>query len=195
MASNSTTCPASITRRRTSSPRSRQGGSPFPRMSSLGTSPSRPSTSNHTPRTVRNPRGLPRIQQARIPWTRTPRERSTFSPYSRGAAPTRLKPWTWSRLPVRGTGVTSTSPGWTEGNSHQSDPRPDALLGWPSRSLSSTASCTSAPHPASCSGACPSPRGVSSSGIYTRAYAATTPHPHPRGQCVPPGILLAHRGH
>jgi hypothetical protein len=52
-ASSSTMCPAGITRRRMSLPRSRQGGSPSPRMSSLGTSPSRPSTSSHTPRTMR----------------------------------------------------------------------------------------------------------------------------------------------
>jgi hypothetical protein len=62
--------PAGITRRRTTSPRSRRGGSPSPRMSSLGTSPSRLSTSNHTPRTVRDPRGLPRIQPTLSPWTR-----------------------------------------------------------------------------------------------------------------------------
>jgi hypothetical protein len=56
-----TTCPADITRRRTTSPKSRRGGSPSPRMSSLGTLPSRLSTSNHTPRTAGNPRGLPQI--------------------------------------------------------------------------------------------------------------------------------------
>jgi ribonuclease HI len=44
----------------------------IPRTSSLGTSPSRPSTSSHTPRTARNPWGLPRIQRAQSPWTRTP---------------------------------------------------------------------------------------------------------------------------
>jgi hypothetical protein len=59
MASSSTTCPAGITRRRTSSLRSRWGGSPSHQMSSLGTSPSLPSTSSHTPRAARNPRGLP----------------------------------------------------------------------------------------------------------------------------------------
>jgi ribonuclease HI len=35
-------------------------------------SPSPPSPSSHTPRTARNPRGLPRIGQARSPWMRTP---------------------------------------------------------------------------------------------------------------------------
>jgi hypothetical protein len=54
------------------------------------TSPSPPSPSRLTPRATRNPRGLPRIQQARSPWTRTPRTRRTCSPSSRGMAPTRL---------------------------------------------------------------------------------------------------------
>jgi hypothetical protein len=40
-------------------------------------------------------------------------------------------------------------------------------------------SCTSALPPASCSDACPSSRGASSSGIFTRAFAATMPHPAP----------------
>jgi hypothetical protein len=46
-------------------------------------------------------------------------------------------------------------------------------------SPSSTASCTSAPPPASCNDACPSPRGVSSSRTYMRGFAATTPRPAP----------------
>jgi ribonuclease HI len=65
-----------------------------PQTFSRGTSPSRPSTLSHTPRTARNPRGLPRVQQARSPWTRTPRTRRTCSPCSRGTTPTRPKPWT-----------------------------------------------------------------------------------------------------
>jgi hypothetical protein len=195
MASNSTTCPAGITRRRTSSPRSRRGGSPSPRMSSLGTSPSRPLTSNHTPRTARNPRGLPRIQQARSPWTRTPRTRRTCSPCSRGTVPTRPRPWTSNQPPARWTGTTSISPGWVEGNFPQTGPRPGASPGWPSPLLSSTASCISAPPPTSCSDACPSPRGASSSGGYTRGRMRQPRRaPHPRGKCVPPGLLLAHRG-
>jgi hypothetical protein len=44
---------------------------------------------------------------------------------------------------------------------------------------SSTASYTSVPPPASCSDACPSPRGANSSGTFTRASAATTPRPAP----------------
>jgi hypothetical protein len=55
----------------------------------LETSPSPPSPSSLTPRATRNPRGLPRIQQARSPWMRTPRMRCTCSPSSRGTAPTR----------------------------------------------------------------------------------------------------------
>jgi hypothetical protein len=40
----------------------------------------------------------------------------------------------------------------------------------------STASCTSSPHPTSCSGAYPSPNGTSSSKTSTRACVAITPH-------------------
>jgi hypothetical protein len=60
------------------------------------------------------------------------------------------------------------------GNSPRTDPRPDASLGWPSHSPSSTASYTSAPRQASCSDACPSLRGTSSFEIFMRACAATT---------------------
>jgi hypothetical protein len=42
-----------------------------------------------TPRVTTNPRGLPRIQQVRNPWTRTPQTRRTCSPSSRGMAHTR----------------------------------------------------------------------------------------------------------
>jgi ribonuclease HI len=47
------------------------------------------SSSSLTPRATRNPRGLPRIQRVRNPWTRTPRTRRTCSSSSRGMAPTR----------------------------------------------------------------------------------------------------------
>jgi ribonuclease HI len=50
---------------------------------------------------------------------------------------------------------------------------------WPNPSPSSTASCTSAPLPASCNDVCLSPKGASSSGTYTRACAATIPRPAP----------------
>jgi ribonuclease HI len=76
--------------------------------------------------------------------------------------------------PARGTGVTNTSPGWTEESCPQTDPRQDASPGWPSRSPSSVASCTSSPRQASCSDASPSLRGASSSATSMRAYAATT---------------------
>jgi ribonuclease HI len=69
--------PAGTTRRWTSLPRLRRGGSPSPRTSSLGTSLNRPSPSSRTPRITRNPRRVPRIQQGQIPWTRTPRTRRT----------------------------------------------------------------------------------------------------------------------
>jgi hypothetical protein len=97
--------------------------------------------------------------------------------------------------PARWTDATSTSPGWIEGSYPQTDPRLGALPGWPNHSLSSTVSYTSAPHPASYSDVCPSPRGASSSGIHTRECVwLSRSTPHPRGQCVPPGLLLAHRG-
>jgi ribonuclease HI len=69
--------------------------------------------------------------------------------------------------------------GWTEGSSPRIGLRPGASPGWPSRSPSSTASCTSAPLPASCSDVYQSPRGANSSGTYTRGYAATTRRPAP----------------
>jgi ribonuclease HI len=55
------TCPASTTRRWTSSPRSHRDRSPSPRTFSLETSPNHPSPSSRTPRIAQNPRGLPRI--------------------------------------------------------------------------------------------------------------------------------------
>jgi ribonuclease HI len=76
--------------------------------------------------------------------------------------------------PARGTGETNTLPGWIEGSYPRTDPRPDALSGWPSRSPSSTASCTSAPRQATCSDAYLSLWGASSFETSTRAYAATT---------------------
>jgi ribonuclease HI/transposase InsO family protein len=96
--------------------------------------------------------------------------------------------------PARGTGTTSTSPGWIEGSSPLTDPRLGASPVWPSRSLSSTESCTSTPRPASCSDAYRSLRGASSFGTYTRACAATTQRRTPSWATVPPELLLAHRG-
>jgi hypothetical protein len=52
-------------------------------------SPSPPSPSSRTPRSTRDPRGLPQIRQAQSPWTRTPRMRRTCSPSSRGTVPAR----------------------------------------------------------------------------------------------------------
>jgi hypothetical protein len=60
-----------------------------PRTSSRATSLSPRSSSSPTPRVTANPRGFPRAQRARNPWTRTPRTRRTYSPSSRGMAPTR----------------------------------------------------------------------------------------------------------
>jgi hypothetical protein len=193
-ASSSITCPAGITRRRTSSPRSHRGGSPSPRTSSLGTSPNHSLPSNRTPRAALNPRGLPRIQQGQSPWTRTPRTRRTCSPSSRGTATARPKSWMSSRPPAGWTGATSTSPGWTEGNSPRTGPRPGASPGWPNPSPSSTTSYTSAPPPAYCSDVC-HPRGARAPPGHTcgdlRPPCRTL---HPRRQCVLPGLLLAHHG-
>jgi ribonuclease HI len=60
-----------------------------PRTFSHAMSLSPRSSSSPTPRVTTNPRGLPRIQRVRNPWTRTPRTRRTCSPSSRGMAPTR----------------------------------------------------------------------------------------------------------
>jgi hypothetical protein len=59
MASSLTMYPAGTTRRRTKSPKSRRGESPFPRTFLHGISPHRPLTSSRHPRVKRNPRGLP----------------------------------------------------------------------------------------------------------------------------------------
>jgi hypothetical protein len=66
------------------------GGLPSPRTFSRATSLSPRSSSSPTPRVTLNPRGLPRTQRVRNPWTRTPRTRHTCSPFSRGMAPTEL---------------------------------------------------------------------------------------------------------
>jgi ribonuclease HI len=50
------------------------------------------STSGRHPLTRRNPRGLPRIQRARNPWTRTPRTSRSCSPCSRVTTWTKLRP-------------------------------------------------------------------------------------------------------
>jgi ribonuclease HI len=96
--------------------------------------------------------------------------------------------------PARRIGGPNTSPRWIEGNSPQIGPRPGASPGWPSRSSSSTMSCTSAPRPVSCSGASPSPRAMSSSGHPHGRMRTSRSTAHSRGQRVPPRLLLAHRG-
>jgi hypothetical protein len=84
---------------------------------------------------------------------RTPRMRHLCSPCSRATAQTRPRPWRRSQPPAWGIGGPNTSLGWIEGNFPRTGPRPGASPEWPSRSPSSTASYTSAPHPASYSGA------------------------------------------
>jgi hypothetical protein len=69
---------------------------------------------------------------------------------------------------------TNTLPRLIRGSYPRTDQSPDALPGWSSHSPSSMVSCTSASRQASCSGACPSLRGLSSIETFTRAYAATT---------------------
>jgi hypothetical protein len=95
--------------------------------------------------------------------------------------------------PARGIGATNTSLGWIKGSCPRIDPRQGASPGWPSRSPSSTASCTHAPRQASCSDAYPSRKGASSSATSTRAYAITTRRHAPssatrsaRASTVPP---------
>jgi hypothetical protein len=96
--------------------------------------------------------------------------------------------------PAGRTGATNTSPGWTEGNSPRTGPRPGASPGWPNPSPSSTASCTRAPPPASCSVRA-HPRGARAPPGHTRRYLRPPCRaPHPRRQRVPPGLLLAHHG-
>jgi ribonuclease HI len=46
------------------------------------------------PSSCEEPSGAPSSPAGADPWTRTPRTRRTCSPYSRGMAPTRPKPWT-----------------------------------------------------------------------------------------------------
>jgi hypothetical protein len=175
-------------------PKSRRGESPFPRTFLRGMSPSPPSTSSRAPRAMRNPRGLPRVQQARSLWTRTRRTRRMYSPCSRDTTPMRPRPWIRSQPLARGTGATNTSPGWIEGSYPWTDPRLDASPGWPSRSPLSMASCTSVLRQASCIGAY-YPSGARAPSRYTcgdmRSPRGAT---HPRGQCVTPRLLLAHRG-
>jgi hypothetical protein len=65
-----------------SSRRLRRGESPFPRTFSHATLLNLLSTLARSPRS--NPRGLPRVQQAQNPWTRTPQMRHSYSSYSRG---------------------------------------------------------------------------------------------------------------
>jgi hypothetical protein len=72
--------------------------------------------------------------------------------------------------------------------------RADASPGWPNRSPSLTASCTSAQRHASCSGACPSPRGTCSSETSTRACVATTRRRAPSWETRSAGFLLSYRG-
>jgi hypothetical protein len=94
--------PANTTMRQTNSRRSRRGESPFPKTFSCKTSLSRPSTSDQNSRVRRNPRGLPRTQRVRNPWTRTPRMRRSYFPCSRGMARTKPRPWRQSPPPRGG---------------------------------------------------------------------------------------------
>jgi ribonuclease HI len=81
------------------------------------------------PRAGRNPRGLPRTQQACSLWMRTARTRRSYSPCSRGMARTRSKPWIQSRSPAWRTGETNILPGWTAVGFPRTDPRPGASPG------------------------------------------------------------------
>jgi ribonuclease HI len=117
------------------SQRSHRGESLFTRTFSRETSLSHPSASDRHPRIRKDPRGLPRIEQMQNPWTRTPRTRRSYSPYSRGMARTKPRPWRQNRSPARRIGEPSISLGLIEGNSPRIGSKPGTSLGKPSRSL------------------------------------------------------------
>jgi ribonuclease HI len=130
--------------------------------------------SNHT-----EPSGAPSNPAGAEPMDEDPSNEAYVLSLLEGYGASEAESWTSSRPPAGWTGVRNTSPGWAEGNSTRTGPRPGASPGWPNLSPLSTASCTSAPPQVSCSDACPSPRGASSSGTFTRASAATMPRPAP----------------
>jgi hypothetical protein len=63
------------------------------------TSPNLLSTLVRPPQIRWNPQGLPRVQRVRNPWTRTPQTRRSCSPYSKGIAWTKARPWKQSPPP------------------------------------------------------------------------------------------------
>jgi glutaredoxin len=100
-----------------------------PQMFLRETSRNRPSTSDRHPRARRNPRGLPRTQRARSPWTWTPLTRHLCSPCSRATVQMRPRPWRQSQPPRGGLagkiprlgGSRGTSPGSVRGQAHHQD--------------------------------------------------------------------------
>jgi ribonuclease HI len=86
----------------------------------------RPSVNlNPNPSSQEEPSGAPSNPTGAEPMDEDPRTRRLYSPCSRGMAPTGPRPWIQSRSPAWRTGETNTSPGWIEGNSPRTDPRPD----------------------------------------------------------------------
>jgi hypothetical protein len=127
-----------------------------------------------TPSNQEEPRGAPSDPASTEPMDEDPSNKAFVLSLLEGYDADKAEAMDIEPAPARETGETSTSPRWIGGNFPRTNPRTDASPGWPSRSPSSTSSCTGAPRRASCSDACPSPRGASSFETFTRACVATT---------------------
>jgi hypothetical protein len=160
-----------------------------------GTSRNRLSTSNQHPRASRNPRGLPRIQRSRSLWTRTPRMRHLCSPCSRAMVQTRPRPWTPSP-PPHAEDWRAKYFAWMDRGELPPDRSEARRI---ARMAKSFIIVDDELYKRAAS-------GVLHRCIPTPARARAPPR-HPRGrvwpprgtayahgQCVPPGLLLAHRG-
>jgi ribonuclease HI len=171
--------PAGTTRRWTSSRRSRPGGSLSP-PNVLARDIAQPSValephpSNHT-----EPSGAPSNPAGTVPMDEDPSNEVYVLSLLEGYDANEAEVMDVEPAPVRADWRDKYTAWMDRGELPRTGPRPGALQGWPNPSPSSTMSCTSAPLPAPCSDACPSPRGASSSGTYTQGFAATTPCPAP----------------
>jgi ribonuclease HI len=98
-----------------------------------------------TPSSQKEPSGAPSNPMGAEPMDEDPSNEVFVPSFLEGYDATRSRPCTQSQPPTQRTGGPNTLPGWIEGSFPQIGPRPDALPGWPSRSPSLAASCTSAP--------------------------------------------------
>jgi ribonuclease HI len=98
-----------------------------------------------TPLSQKEPSGAPSNPMGAEPMDEDPSNEVFVPSFLEGYDATRSRPCTQSQPPTQRTGGPNTLPGWIEGSFPQIGPRPDALPGWPSRSPSLAASCTSAP--------------------------------------------------